>query len=140
MIHWIAAIGHGRALEAYLGTLKIMIGLAFGFTNLVSFVPATADLAWNYPRSLIAAPFLIVGGIQIIDVVMNIKGYESSWKVRATGSLLAMAMWIGILLKTSWLAEPSLMLPLACASLPFSAFLFWKAINRLPIPGTPGLV
>lgn len=133
------AFGHGRALEAYLGTLKILIGLAFSFTDLASRVPATTDLFWQYPRSIIAAPFFIVGFIQLVGVTLNIKGYECSWIIRAVGAGLAIAMWIGMLVKTSLLNELSVMVPLATVSLPFSAFLFWKAINRLPVPGAPGL-
>lgn len=139
MTPWVMAFGHGRALEAYLGTLKILIGLALSFTDLASRIPATTDLFWKYPRSIIAAPFLVVGMIQLIGVMLNIKGYEDSWILRAIGAALAIAMWIGMLIKTSWLNELSVMVPLAAVSLPFSAFLFWKAINRLPVPGTPGL-
>lgn len=139
MISWFAAIGHGRALEAYLGTLKVMIGLSFALTDLAGLVPATSDFAWNYPRAAIAAPFLAVGAIQLLDVILNIQGYEESWVLRAVGSVLAIAMWVGLLLKTWILAEPSLIVPLAITSLPFSVFLFWKAINRLPVPGARGL-
>lgn len=137
---WFSAIGHGRALEAYLGALKVMIGLSFAFTDLAGLVPATSDLTWSFPREAIAAPFLVIGALQLLDVVLNIRGYEGSWRIRAAGATLAMAMWIGLLSKTWLLAEPSLIVPLALTSLPFSMFLFWKAINRLPVPGTRGLI
>lgn len=133
-------LGHGRALETYIGLLKIATGITLALTDLDVRVPAFNDITWYYSRTAVALPFLIVGGLQIAGTFLNIKGIEFNWVLRATGAICAIFMWTAILLKTSLIGQSSLTIPLATVSIPASIFLFWKAWNRLPIPGAQGLV
>lgn len=131
-------LGHGRALEFFLGWMKVNIAASIAFSELSARVPVTADLAWYYAPSIIAFPFFVMGALQIGGTVLNICGYENSWVVRAFAALLAIFVWCFILVKAGLIGEPTLAIPIAITCLPASAFLFYKAWNRLPIPGAPG--
>lgn len=133
-------LGHGRALETFLSILKTLIGVTILFSDLGEKTPVLADLTWLYPNTIIAAPFLIVGFLQLCGVLFNMAGYEWSWVLRSTAALLALFMWTTFLTKSGLLGESSFMFPLAIACLPASAFLLYKSWNRLPIPGAVGLV
>lgn len=132
--------GHGRALEAFLGLLKLLIGITLILSGLDTKTPTLADLAWYYPSLAIAAPFFTVSALQLSGLALNIMGHEWSWMLRAAGALGGIFMWSAFILKTSLIGESSLVLPLALAALPASSFLLYKAWNRLPIPGAAGLV
>lgn len=134
--------GHGRALEMFLVGLKILI-----FAQLIPFnpvivwptnIPAFAD--FGVPDSIIASPFILVAFLQAWGLWLNKRGYEISWIIRATGAMIALVMWSWIIIKTMLVgvATPFL-LPVATMCFLASIFILWKAMNRLPIPGMPGL-
>jgi hypothetical protein len=133
-------IGHGRALEFILGVLKVNIALSIAASDLALRIPVTADLAWEYSRLVIALPLLLVGIGQLAGVYLNIKGLEWSWMIRAVSAVVAICMWSMVILKSGILGEPTLGIPMAITFLPASVFLFYKAWNRLPVPGMPGLL
>lgn len=134
--------GHGRALEMFLAGLKILIFLQFfpfaPFHVWPTQVPALAG--FDVSALVLAAPFLIVGLTQAFGLWLNYKGFEFSWFVRACGAFVALVMWSWILLKTLLIgvATPFLV-PLAIMGFGASVFILWKAANKLPIPGAPGL-
>jgi hypothetical protein len=132
-------LGHGRALEFFLGWMKVNIAGQLAFSELSARVPVTADLAWYYSPTIIALPFFVMGLLQISGTILNIRGYEKSWIVRASAALLAIFVWCLILIKAGMIGEPTLAIPLSLTCLPASAFLFYKAWNRLPVPGAKGL-
>lgn len=133
-------LGHGRALETFLGVLKILIGITLMFSNLSERTPSLADIAWSYSNAAIASPFLIVGVLQFSGAVFNMLGHEWSWRLRCVGAFFAILMWSIFLSKSSLIGQSSFVLPLALACLPASAFLLYKSWNRLPIPGAAGMV
>lgn len=132
-------LGHGRALEFFLGWMKVNIAASIALTELSARVPVTADLAWYYSPVALAAPFFVLGILQAGGAILNICGYDDSWIIRAIAAILAIFVWCLILIKATIIGEPSLAIPLAITCLPASAFLFYKAWNRLPVPGAPGL-
>jgi len=133
-------LGHGRALELFLATLKVGLGVWIIMEpHSVKDVPPIADLAWHYPSSALAAPFFLVGGLQMFGWTLNWTGFECSWIFRATAALLAIFMWWWLVMKTEFVGDSSPLFVLAVISIPFSSLLLYKAWNRLPIPGTPGL-
>lgn len=133
-------IGHGRALEGFLGFYKLVLAVSILVSEISWRVPALADLTWGTPRYVVATPFAIIGFLQIIGLILNALGYEISWLLRFVGAAFAMMMWSALLIKSSALGEPTLVIPMAVAALPASGFLLYKAWNRLPVPGAAGLV
>lgn len=138
MRNFIFLLGHGRALEFFLGLLKIGFSVWLLFPgNLVS-VPAIADLSWYYSNVVLALPLSLVGTLQTVGVILNIRGYEISWVLRAVAAQLAMFMWFWFIFKTPFAGTSSPVFVIGVLALPFSALLLYKAWNRLPIPGIPG--
>lgn len=140
MTSFIVYIGHGRALEAYLGFFKVLLAASIALSSISARTPALADFAWYYSSFVLALPFAVVGLLQLTGLWLNIWGKEWSWILRFSGASTAMFVWVALLIKTSWLGEPSLIYPIALSCLPASAFLVYKAWNRLPVPGAVGLV
>lgn len=130
-------LGHGRALEAYLIGVKFLFGLSpiWPIDAL-----ALVDLQWQaVPASIIGLPFLLIGSLQLIGWIMNVRGLESSWKLRAAGAWLGICLWVWIIIKSIAIGQADAAIFRFCLmSLIASTWLFWKAWNRLPIPGTPG--
>ena len=133
-------LGHGRALEFFLGWLKINISVSIALSDLGSRISVTADFAWYHSPTVLATPFFVMGVLQAAGVFLNVYGYEKSWLIRAAGAALAIFVWCLVLVKASLIGEPTLAIPIALTCLPASAFLFFKAWNRLPIPGAAGLI
>lgn len=133
-------IGHGRALELFLGFYKIVLFLFLAFSSISFKIPALSDLSWHYSDYVIAAPFGFIGTLQLVGLYFNAKGYELSWIPRFVAAVMATLMWSSVLIKSGGIGEPSLMIPMALACLPANAFLLYKSWNRLPIPGAVGLV
>src|SRR5678815_4031175 len=92
-------LGHGRALETFLGFLKITIGVNIIFTTLSERTPTLVDLTWFVSSAAIGAPFIVVGGLQFSGAMLNMAGYEWSWIPRSTSALLAILMWSICLVK-----------------------------------------
>lgn len=133
-------LGHGRALELFLATLKIGLGAWIVLApHGVPDVPPIADLAWHYPSSYLAMPFFLVGSLQLLGWSLNWRGFEFSWALRAAAATLAIFMWVWLCVKTEFVGESSPLVVVAFVSIPFSTLLLYKAWNRLPIPGAPGL-
>jgi len=140
MTRFIAYIGHGRALEFFLGWYKLVLATSIMISGLSPRVPALADLTWYYPRYILASPFLLIGTIQIVGLILNARGIEWSWIFRFIGASLAMLVWSTLLIKSATIGQPTLLIPLAVCCLPASGFLVYKSWNRLPPPGAAGLV
>lgn len=136
MSTFLAVIGHGRALELFLGMMKI--GLGFWILGNAVREPTISDLSWFYSSSLLALPLLLVGTIQLVGWLLNCLGYECSWVFRAVAAQLAIFMWFWLIFKTSFAGSGSPLFVLGVLAVPFSALLLYKAWNRLPIPGAPG--
>jgi hypothetical protein len=136
---FLLVIGHGRALELYLSTFKIALGSWIIVENAGAAVPAFSDLAWHYPSVLLATPFFVVGGLQLIGWLLNWLGYEINWVFRFVGAMLAIWLWLWLVLKIEYAGEKSPLFVVALVAVPFSAILLYKAWNRLPVPGAPGL-
>ena len=135
---FIAMLGHGRALELFLGLLKIGLGIWLLFPGNPVEIPAIADLAWYYPNEVLAFPLILVGTTQLAGWLLNCLGYEVSWMFRAVGAQAAIFMWFWFIFKTTFATTSSPMFVIGVLSVPFSALLLYKAWNRLPIPGAPG--
>jgi hypothetical protein len=133
-------IGHGRALECFLGIYKLAFGIAIAMSDLHTRIPSFADFAWFYSSYTIAAPFFFLAFCHLVGLYLNIRGYEWSWLLRFIGAFSAMFVWTFLIIKSSWLGEPTLIIPTAIACLPASAFLIYKAWNGLPVAGRVGLV
>jgi hypothetical protein len=131
-------LGHGRALELYLGCLKITIGGSLIITELGYNSPILADLAWYYSDATLAAPFFVAGGLQLIGWTLNIYGVEHNWIWRTIGAMLGILLWSTLLIKSGLIRDTTLATPLAIACLPSSLFLLWRAWNRFPVPGVTG--
>jgi hypothetical protein len=131
-------LGHGRALELFLGLLKIGLGVWILFPGHSVEIPAIADLSWYYPSTLLAMPLIVVGLSQLAGFALNCLGYEVSWIFRAVGAQAAIFMWFWLIFKTPFASSASPLFVLGVLALPFSALLLYKAWNRLPIPGAPG--
>lgn len=133
-------LGHGRMLESFLGTLKIVLGIWILTTNVSDITPQLADLAWWYPALLLAGPFFLIGGVQLAGLAMNIMGLEISWVPRALAASCAVYLWVWLMWKSIFIGTVTTWLvPLAIVALPYNAILLWKAWNRLPVPGSVGL-
>lgn len=131
-------IGHGRALELFLGLLKIGFGIWILFPGNSVEVPVIADLSWYYPSAILALPLILVGAAQLTGWTLNCAGYEFSWVFRAVGAQAAIFMWFWLIFKTPFASTSSPIFVLGILALPFSMLLLYKAWNRLPIPGAPG--
>lgn len=140
MTVFLVYIGHGRALELFLGVLKTAIAISIAMSDLDVRIAPLSDLTWFYPSYMIAAPFFLIGVLQAGGILLNMCGYTSSWVLRFTAALLAMFMWSALLFKSSIVGLPTLIAPLAISCLPASAFLLYKSWNRLPVAGAAGLV
>jgi hypothetical protein len=140
MISFLTYFGHGRALEGFLGIFKLVLAAYITTTGISYRVPALADFSWIYPSVTIATPFILIGCLQITGLLLNVRGVEWSWLLRFVGAGFAMFVWLALIIKTLYLGEPSLIVPLAVTCLPASAFLMYKAWNRLPVPGAVGLI
>lgn len=138
MLWFLAMVGHGRLLELFLSWVKLGLGVWIILTGSAATVPALADLSWYYSSPILAAPFFVVGVLQLAGVSLNMAGHEISWVFRAAGSSLAIFMWMWILFKTPFAGGSSPLVVVACVAVPFSSLLFYKAWNRLPVPGAPG--
>ena len=133
-----AFLGHGRALEFYLVSIKFWYALIL-LPGWPSNIVVLSDWQWIVPSYMIAVPFAVVGLLQGLGLWLNYMGYEISWILRAAGSMMAIALWSYIIFKSLAISEVVTgIYPVAISSLPFSVFLLWKALNRLPIPGAPG--
>jgi hypothetical protein len=134
--------GHGRLLEFYLVCLKMMVGI--NVSTVTSYVdnetPAALwDLFWFIPSITIAAPFFCVGSVQLSGIILNYKGIEASWIPRFVGALLGTTLWFWLVYKSVAVGQlHTWLFSLAVVTAPFSAFIAWKAWNRLPIPGVIG--
>ena len=131
-------IGHGRALELYLGLLKIGLGVWIVVTRASAEVPVLADLSWYYSPTILASPLFFVGACQLLGWTLNCFGYEFSWVLRAVGAQVAIFMWFWLIFKTPFAGSSSPIFVVGVLALPFSVLLLYKAWNRLPIPGAPG--
>lgn len=142
MWRWMLWLGHGRALEAnYIG-LKFLYGLFFlvcpGHEAID--VRALYDLQWYLPASAIAAPFFIIAFTQLCGMILNIRGYEISWVPRFAGASMGIMLWSWLVAKSIAIsAVVTALFPIAIMGILASMFILWKAANRLPIPGTPGI-
>lgn len=137
-MNFLAFLGHGRALELYLGCLTLLIGATIVITELSRDSPALADIAWYYSRVVVAAPFFVIGALQLIGWFLNINGIHCNWIFRAAGASLAVFVWAALLIKSGLVGEGTFVIPLTIVNLPASAFLLWRAWNKFPIPGTVG--
>ena len=135
---FLAMVGHGRALELYLGLFKLGLAVWLLIPGHVILIPTIADLGWLYPSLILASPLIVVGLIQLVGLALNCVGYEWSWLFRAVGAQLAIFMWFWFVFKTPFANTSSPLFVLAALSIPFSALLLYKAWNRLPVPGAPG--
>lgn len=133
-------LGHGRALEANFVFIKFVLAFTIWFDPHLDMITLN-DLQWFIPRWIIALPFAIVAMVQLIGLVLNIRGYECNWIFRAVGASMGITLWFWIIIKSFMVGSISTgMASLAITAIPSSAFLLWKAINRLPIPGKMGMV
>ncbi len=139
MIFFLNCLGHGRALEFFLGFFKVVLAGYIITSNISMLVPALADFSWLYSSVIIASPFALIGLLQLSGTILNIRGATWSWILRFFGAIFALFVWSALIIKTMYLGEPSLLAPMAISCLPASSFLIYKAWNRLPIPGVPGL-
>lgn len=135
---FILMLGHGRLLEMYLIGVKLLIGFSILLPKNRPQVVALGDLLW-VPDYWLSAPFLLLGTIQLIGIILNVRGVQSSWVWRSVGASIGICLW-------SWLISKSLLIgAFGTGALPFwvmsflaSVVLLWKGMNRLPIPGAPG--
>ncbi len=140
MSRFLLFIGHGRALESYLIGVKLM----FAFFLLpprfrISFA-AVNDLQWWVPEPIIAAPFFVIGIVQFAGLLLNYRGVEESWILRAGGASAAMALWAALIVKSTLVGYALTgVMPFFIMSFLSSLLIFWKAVNRLPRPGAIGL-
>lgn len=136
---FVLLLGHGRALEMYLICVKLLFGFMIVPPWMDVQAVALADLRWYVSDPVIAAPFFLIGFIQLIGWILNVQGVEASWIPRATGAGLAVVLWLWIIFKSVLIgAVTTGVVPFCIMSCFASLFLFWKAWNRLPIPGALG--
>lgn len=133
-------IGHGRALEFFLGLFKLALAISITLSDLDKRIPPLADFAWFYPSLIIAFPFYILAFLHFSGIAANMIGYSWSWFPRFMGAAIAMFVWTFLLIKSSWIGDSTLIVPMAIACLPASAFLIYKSWHGLPIPGRAGMV
>lgn len=134
-------IGHGRALELWLVILKTALSvwlLWIGHRGIAE-TPGLADLSWYYSTLEIALPFIALACVQGVGWSLNIAGYEVNWLFRAFGAICGVFLWMWLIANTSFSGQNSLLIPIGIAAIPANAFLWWKAINRLPVPGAVGI-
>jgi hypothetical protein len=132
-------LGHGRLLECYLITLKMIVGINVVTVPVHSSTDAPAalwDLFWYVPQPIIAMPFFCIGVIQLIGIALNYRGVESSWIIRYVGAMFGVMMWLWLIYKSIAIGElHTWLFSLAITTVFFSGIIAWKAWNRLPIPG-----
>lgn len=138
MNYFLLMVGHGRALELFLGLLKIGLAIWIIITGASAQIPVLADLSWYYSPVFLASPLFVVGACQLFGWTLNCMGYEFSWLLRAIGAQVAIFMWFWYIFKTPFANASSPIFVLAVLALPFSTLLLYKAWNRLPIPGASG--
>lgn len=133
-------LGHGRALEACLGCAKIMLFLHFLVVpSSITSVTATYSLLWSFSPIAIVLPLFVVGVAQVVGLTLNYAGCEWSWVVRAAAAMGGIAIWTWIVLKSALISSGGLEAWLGGYLVLWNIFILWKAFNRLPVPGAPGL-
>lgn len=134
-------LGHGRALESYLVGVKMLFGVFVLVPHGSVHIIALNDLLWYVPETVIALPFFVIGLVQLFGMLMNYIGREWSWIPRAVGAGAAICMWVWFITKLVYIdAVITGMMPFCVMSLLGSIWIYWKAWNRLPVPGAAGLV
>ena len=130
--------GHGRALEAYLVLVKIWYGIQL-IAPVQIRVIVLEDVWWYIPDSYVGAMFLSIGTAQLIGLILNLRGRESSWAWRFFGANAAIFLWAWLIAKSMLIgAYGTGALPFWGSSFVASIFLMAKGWNRLPVPGAPG--
>lgn len=133
-------LGHGRALETYLIGYKLLTGFTILMPGVKPQNPVLTDLLWMSDYWL-SVPFLLIGTVQLVGVILNMNGIWSSWLWRTVGAAGGILLWTWFLIKTCligaiWAGSISL----SIVSLLASIFLLWRGLNHLPRPGVPGLL
>ena len=143
LIYWIKLnrfLGHGRALETFLAGGKISVSVYFFVQpKHVGQVSALYDLMWYVPEIFLIAPLFIIGMLQITGLVLNYYGVEWSWVPRAVGASSATFLWGWVIVKNIEIGAYGLSIPICTWLLLGSSWIWWKAWNRLPVPGAAGL-
>lgn len=133
-------LGHGRALESYLVGVKLLFVFFIVIPHQTINMLALQDLRWWMSAPIIAIPFFCIGLLQLVGLVLNYKGYEYSWAIRCVGASLGTCMWFWIIIKNIAISEYTAgTMPFCIMSCMASTWIWWKAWNRLPIPGSSGL-
>lgn len=140
MNRFLIMLGHGRVVEAYLIGVKLLMGLINLLPGIRPQVIAFNDLLWLSDFWL-SLPFLVVGLVQMVGMIMNMNGVESSWKWRTVGAAGGCCLWAWLIFKTVAVgAMGAGALPFWIMSILASIFLFWRGLNKLPRPGFPGAI
>lgn len=140
MAKFLIMLGHGRAIEAYLIGVKLMMGLINLLPGVRPRVLAFEDLLW-LPDFWLSLPFLTVGSVQMVGMILNMNGVQCSWKWRTVGAAGGCCLWAWLIFKTVAIgAVGAGALPFWIMSIIASIFLFWRGLNKLPRPGVLGAV
>jgi len=131
-------LGHGRALETYLIGAKLLMAAQMLAPGVTTQIVPLQDLYW-IPDKFLSVPFLVLGLTQLVGMILNMRGWKSSWIWRSAGASIGICLW-------SWLITKTLLIgAVGIGSLPFwvmsfiaSVFLLWRGVNRLPLSGAPG--
>lgn len=130
---------NGRSLEVYLASGKTLIGLCLLPSQAIDhqfFV--LQDLMWLNSNWFVALPFLALGIGQMVGAVADYNRCQWSWWLRAACAVAGEFLWLAILFRHFQLMQITTLLPFAIPAILANFWIWWKALNGLPLPSDPG--
>jgi hypothetical protein len=100
---------------------------------------ATVDIAWLGYGHLLGIPLLVKSILTGSGLILNIRGYKASRKLRFFGALLGTFIWTFLTVKFLGIgATASVGFPFCVPAWLFSVRIMGLALADLPRPGAPG--
>lgn len=133
-------LGHGRAVESYLGLIALSYGTALLMSPYAQFnSQATIDIAWLGYGHYIGIPLATKGMFTLYGLVANIHGWPYSRLFRFVGALIGSGVWLWFYAKFALLGVPFTFGSFfALFSFLYSIRIMALALADLPRPGVAG--
>lgn len=128
-------LGHGRALESYLGAAALIWGI-----ELLLPIKGTRSVAlYDLPMWVVGVSALTAGGITLAGVILNGVGIAVSRQIRMVGAVLSILLWTWLTIKCILVDSSGILgFPFVLLAAPAALRALYLASLNLPVPGAPG--